>query len=247
MRPSDIAAMCVQNLKRRRARTVLTALGVMVGTASIVIMVSIGFGLSEQTERTLAQMGDLTLVQVYGNQGGGADAAKLDDEAIQTFRHIDGVVAASGKFDLNNYSFSTRLKAGLSDRYQTYWANVVGLDAASNGASFLCYVTPAEHLRLPDGADVREGIVAFKIAAHAADIAKGLPGARDWDDKMAAARKALDWEAMFELAIDPAKARRYRAEAAPEKEDTCSMCGNFCAVKNMNRILDGELVDVYAE
>lgn len=131
MRPADIAAMCVQNLKRRRARTVLTALGVMVGTASIVIMVSIGFGLSEQTERTLAQMGDLTLVQVYGNQGGGADAAKLDDEAIQTFRHIDGVVAASGKFDTNNYSFSLRLKAGPLDRYRTYWANVVGLDAAS--------------------------------------------------------------------------------------------------------------------
>ena len=131
MRPSDIAAMCVQNLKRRRARTLLTALGVMVGTASIVIMVSIGFGLSEQTERTLAQMGDLTLVQVYGNQGGGSDAAKLNDEAIQAFRHIDGVVAASGKFDMNEYSFSLRLKAGPSDRYGTYWANVVGLDADS--------------------------------------------------------------------------------------------------------------------
>ena len=77
-------------------------------------------------------------------------------------------------------------------------------------------MTPAEHLCLPNANDVREGIVAFKIAAHAADIAKGLPGARDWDDKMAHARKALDWEAMFDLAIDPEKARRYRAEAAPE-------------------------------
>ena len=112
---------------------------------------------------------------------------------------------------------------------------------------FLCYVTPAEHLRLPDLNDVKEGIIASKIAAHAADIAKGLPGARDWDDEMAAARRALDWEKTFELSIDPEKARRYRAEAAPEKEDTCSMCGNFCAVKNMNKILDGEIVSIFDE
>ena len=139
------------------------------------------------------------------------------------------------------------LVTDVAPGYDHITAAIGGALAASNGASFLCYVTPAEHLRLPDEADVREGIVAFKIAAHAADVAKGLPGARDWDDKMAAARKALDWEAMFDLAIDPEKARRYRAQAAPEKEDTCSMCGNFCAVKNMNRILDGEIVDVFDE
>ena len=139
------------------------------------------------------------------------------------------------------------LVTDVAPGYDHITAALGGALAASSGASFLCYVTPAEHLRLPDEADVREGIVAFKIAAHAADVAKGLPGARDWDDRMAAARKALDWEAMFDLAIDPEKARRYRAQAAPEKEDTCSMCGNFCAVKNMNRILDGELVVVYAE
>lgn len=119
--------------------------------------------------------------------------------------------------------------------------------AAMNGAAFLCYVTPAEHLRLPDVNDVKEGIIASRIAAHAADIAKGVKGARDWDDAMSAARKKLDWERMFSLAVDPEKARRYRAEAAPEKEDTCSMCGNFCAVKNMNRILDGEIVSIYDE
>ncbi len=139
------------------------------------------------------------------------------------------------------------LVTDVAPGYDHITAAIGGALAASNGASFLCYVTSAEHLRLPDESDVREGIVAFKIAAHAADIAKGLPGARDWDDKMAAARKALDWETMFDLAIDPEKARRYRAEAAPEKEDTCSMCGNFCAVKNMNRILDGEIVDVFDE
>ena len=94
---------------------------------------------------------------------------------------------------------------------------------------------------------MKEGIIASKIAAHAADIAKGVRGARDWDDRMSLARKKLDWEAMFDLSMDPEKARAYRASAKPEKEDTCSMCGNFCAVKNMNRILDGEIVSIFDE
>ena len=111
----------------------------------------------------------------------------------------------------------------------------------------MCYVTPAEHLRLPDVDDVREGIVAARIAAHAADIAKGVPGAAEWDREMSLARKKLDWEAMFRLALDPEKARRYRESTRPEKEDTCSMCGNFCAVRNMNRILDGEIVSIFDE
>lgn len=122
-----------------------------------------------------------------------------------------------------------------------------GAIAAYSGAAFLCYVTPAEHLRLPNAADVKEGIIAAKIAAHAADIAKGVPGAAEWDYKMSEARKRLDWEEMFKLSMDPEKARRYRAEAKPEKEDTCSMCGNFCAVKNTNRILDGEIVTIFDE
>ena len=95
--------------------------------------------------------------------------------------------------------------------------------------------------------DVKEGIIASRIAAHAADIAKGIPGAKEWDRKMAQARARLDWEEQFSLAIDPEKARRYRAESKPEKEDTCSMCGNFCAVKNMNRILSGEIVSIFDE
>ena len=110
--------------------------------------------------------------------------------------------------------------------------------------SFLCYVTPAEHLRLPTLEDVKEGIVASKIAAHAGDIAKGLPGARDWDREMSTARKNLDWEKMFSLAIDPEKARRYREESMPEHADTCTMCGKMCAVRNMNKALKGEHVDV---
>ena len=126
-------------------------------------------------------------------------------------------------------------------------AAIGGAIAATYGASFLCYVTPAEHLRLPNLDDVKEGIIASRIAAHAADIAKGVKGAADWDRKMSTARKNLDWEEMFRLCLDPKKAGRYRAEAKPEKEDTCSMCGNFCAVKNMNRILDGEIVNIYDE
>lgn len=131
--------------------------------------------------------------------------------------------------------------------YDHITAAIGGAIAASSGAAFLCYVTPAEHLRLPDVDDVKEGIIASKIAAHAADIAKGIPHAAQWDYEMSSARKALDWEKMFSLSMDPEKARRYRAQAKPEKEDTCSMCGNFCAVKNMNRILDGEIVNIYDE
>ncbi len=139
------------------------------------------------------------------------------------------------------------LVTDVAPGYDHITSAIGGAVAAANGASFLCYVTPAEHLRLPDVEDVKEGIIAARIAAHAADIAKGLPGAADWDYQMSTARKRLDWEAMFSLAIDPEKARRYRESAKPEKEDTCSMCGNFCAVKNMNRILDGEQISIFDE
>ena len=139
------------------------------------------------------------------------------------------------------------LVTDVAPGYDHITAAIGGAIAASAGASFLCYVTPAEHLRLPNRDDVKEGIIASRIAAHAADIAKGIPGAKEWDRKMAQARARLDWEGQFSLAIDPEKARRYRAESKPEKEDTCSMCGNFCAVKNMNRILSGEIVSIFDE
>ena len=139
------------------------------------------------------------------------------------------------------------LVTDIAPGYDHITAAIGGAVAAMNGAAFLCYVTPAVHLRLPDLDDVKEGIIASKIAAHAADIAKGLPGATDWDLKMDKARKVLDWEKMFDVAIDSEKARRYRESSKPEKEDTCSMCGNFCAVKNMNRILDGEIVSIFDE
>lgn len=139
------------------------------------------------------------------------------------------------------------LVTDVAPGYDHITAAIGGAVAAAAGAAFLCYVTPAEHLRLPDVNDVKEGIIASRIAAHAADIAKGIKGAKEWDRQMSEARKRLDWEEMFRLSMDPDKARAYRASAKPEKEDTCSMCGNFCAVKNMNRILDGEIVNIYEE
>lgn len=135
----------------------------------------------------------------------------------------------------------------IAPGYDHITSAIGGAIAAQHGAAFLCYVTPAEHLRLPDVEDVKEGIIATRIAAHAADIAKGLPHVLDWDMEMDQARHKLDWEKMFEVAIDPNKAKKYRASSKPMKEDTCSMCGNFCAVKNMNRILDGEIVSIFDE
>ncbi len=128
--------------------------------------------------------------------------------------------------------------------YDHITSAIGGAIAASHGADFLCYVTPAEHLRLPDVDDMKEGIIAAKIAAHAADIAKGIEGARNWDNRMSEARKNLDWNKMFELAIDNEKPRKYRESSIPEHEDTCTMCGKMCAVRNMNKVMKGEDVNI---
>ncbi|MGC8928705.1 MAG: phosphomethylpyrimidine synthase ThiC [Myxococcota bacterium] len=107
-----------------------------------------------------------------------------------------------------------------------------GALAGYYGADFLCYVTPAEHLKLPDVDDVREGVIASKIAAHAADIAKGIPGTIEQDIEMSKARANLDWEKMYRYAIDPKKAKLFRDKALPrEEEDVCTMCGPYCAIK----------------
>ena len=136
------------------------------------------------------------------------------------------------------------LVTDVAPGYDHITSAIGGAIAAANGADFLCYVTPAEHLRLPDLDDMKEGIIASKIAAHAADIAKGLPGARDWDNAMSIARAEVDFPRMIELAIDPEKARRYRESSKPEQEDTCTMCGKMCPMKNMKKILDGESIDI---
>ncbi|MCD7959675.1 MAG: phosphomethylpyrimidine synthase ThiC [Ruminococcus sp.] len=132
------------------------------------------------------------------------------------------------------------LVTDVAPGYDHITAAIGGAIAAMNGADFLCYVTPAEHLRLPDLDDVREGIVASKIAAHAADVANGLPGARDWDNAMSRARCDVDWEGMFSQAIDPEKARRYFESRPPADQYTCSMCGKMCAMRTSKKILNGE-------
>jgi phosphomethylpyrimidine synthase len=136
------------------------------------------------------------------------------------------------------------LVTDVAPGYDHITSAIGGAVAAMHGADFLCYVTPAEHLRLPNLEDLVEGVIAAKIAAHAGDLAKGLPGAADWDRRMSHARAALDWEQMFELALEPEKPRRYRAESRPEDAGTCTMCGKMCAVRNMNRVLAGEKVSV---
>ena len=128
--------------------------------------------------------------------------------------------------------------------YDHITSAIGGAIAAAAGVDFLCYVTPAEHLRLPDLDDMKEGIIATKIAAHAADIAKKLPRARDWDNKMAKARADIDWEAMFGLAMDEEKARKYRAESTPEHQDTCTMCGKMCSMRTMKKVMSGEDVNI---
>ena len=138
------------------------------------------------------------------------------------------------------------LVTDIAPGYDHITAAIGGAVAAMNGAAFLCYVTPAEHLALPNVDDVKQGIIASKIAAHAADIAKGIPGARDIDDKMADARQKLDWEAQYACALDPDTARAIRDSRRPEDDhsDTCSMCGKFCAVRSMNKALAGEYIDI---
>lgn len=132
----------------------------------------------------------------------------------------------------------------IAPGYDHITAAIGGAVAAMAGAAFLCYVTPAEHLALPNVDHVKEGIVASKIAAHAADIAKGVKGARDADDAMGDARRNFDWEKQWSLAIDPEKAKSIREESKPELEESCSMCGKFCAIRSMNKALNSEEIDI---
>ena len=138
------------------------------------------------------------------------------------------------------------LVTDIAPGYDHITAAIGGAIAAWAGAAFLCYVTPAEHLALPNVDDVHDGIIASKIAAHAADIAKGIPGARDQDDRMAKARRKLDWDAQWLEALDPETAKAIRESRMPEEDhsDTCSMCGKFCAVRSMNKALSGEVIDI---
>lgn len=174
-------------------------------------------------------------------------------------RHVQVMIEGPGHMRLNEVAANVQLEKRLchgapfyvlgplvtdiAPGYDHITSAIGGAVAGMAGADFLCYVTPAEHLRLPTFDDMREGIFAAKIAAHAADLAKGVDDGK-WDDAMADARRALDWEKMFALAIDPEKARRYRKESFPEDSSTCTMCGKMCSVRNMNSVMDGKDVNI---
>ena len=128
--------------------------------------------------------------------------------------------------------------------YDHITAAIGGAISASSGADFLCYVTPAEHLCLPNAQDVLDGLMATKIAAHAADIAKKVPHARDMDDKMGQARRKLDWEEMWKCALDPVTGKKRYEESPAATEGTCTMCGKMCAVLTVNKVFEGTTIDL---
>ena len=131
--------------------------------------------------------------------------------------------------------------------YDHITAAIGGAISASSGADFLCYVTPAEHLCLPNAQDVLDGLMATKIAAHAADIAKKVPHARDLDDKMGQARRELDWDAMWKCALDPVTGKKRYEESPAATEGTCTMCGKMCAVRTVNKVFEGTTIDLGME
>ena len=130
------------------------------------------------------------------------------------------------------------LVTDVAPGYDHITSAIGGCLAAYYGADFLCYVTPAEHLGLPDIEEVKEGIIASRIAAHAADIARGLNGAIDWDNKMSEARSKLDWKKMIDLSINPKLAREIRERCTDEDKDVCSMCGRFCSIKTSKSVIN---------
>ena len=168
--------------------------------------------------------------------------------------HVQVIIEGPGHVPINEVATNMQLQKKLchgapfyvlgpivtdvAPGYDHITSAIGGAIAAAYGADFLCYVTPAEHLRLPDLEDMKEGIIAARIAAHAADIAKAIPGALDWDNAMSRARKELNWQKMIELAMDPEKATAYRESSRPMDQDVCTMCGDLCAVKRSRRILE---------
>jgi phosphomethylpyrimidine synthase len=128
------------------------------------------------------------------------------------------------------------LVTDIAPGYDHIVGAIGGAIAGHAGADFLCYVTPSEHLSLPNVDDVKEGVIAARIAGHAADIARGLKPALDLDMQMAKARRDLDWDEQFKLIIDPEKGKRYRESRKPEQEEFCSMCGDLCAIRRLREL-----------
>jgi phosphomethylpyrimidine synthase len=176
---------------------------------------------------------------------------ELRDRALE--EGIQVIVEGPGHVPLNQVELNIRIQkeickgapfyvlgplvTDIAMGYDHIAAAIGGAIAGAAGADFLCYVTPAEHIRLPDIEDVKEGVIASKIAAHAADIAKGIPAALERDRKMAHCRKNLDWNGQIALSFNPEKIRKWRAEVPPSEQDVCSMCGEFCAIRTVERAL----------
>ena len=131
------------------------------------------------------------------------------------------------------------LPTDIAPGYDHIVGAIGGAIAAANGADFLCYVTPAEHLGLPTVEDVREGVIASRVAAHIGDLEKGVKGAWERNEAMSRARRRFDWESMFRLSLDPVKARRVRCRTEDKDKDVCTMCGEMCAIKTYDRFLKG--------
>ncbi|UCE79070.1 MAG: phosphomethylpyrimidine synthase ThiC [Nitrospiraceae bacterium] len=176
---------------------------------------------------------------------------ELRDRAVE--QHLQVMIEGPGHVPLNQVALNVQLEkeickgapfyvlgplvTDIGMGYDHITAAIGGAVAGAAGADFLCYVTPSEHIRLPDIEDVKEGVIVSKLAAHAADIAKGIPGARDADLKMAHCRKALDWNGQIALSLNPEKIKKWRSEIPPTEKDVCSMCGEFCAIKTVEKAL----------
>ena len=176
---------------------------------------------------------------------------ELRDRALES--GVQAIIEGPGHVPLNQVEMNIKIQkeickgapfyvlgplvTDIAMGYDHIAAAIGGAIAGAAGADFLCYVTPAEHIRLPNIEDVKEGLIASKIAAHAADIAKGIPGAIELDRKMARCRKNLDWNGQIELSFDPEKVRQWRSETPPTEQEVCSMCGEFCAIRTVERAL----------
>jgi phosphomethylpyrimidine synthase len=176
---------------------------------------------------------------------------ELRDRALES--GVQAIVEGPGHVPLNQIELNIKIQkeickgapfyvlgplvTDIAMGYDHIAAAIGGAIAGAAGADFLCYVTPAEHIRLPNIEDVKEGLIASKIAAHAADIAKGIPGAIELDRKMARCRKNLDWKGQIELSFDPEKVRQWRSDVPPTEQEVCSMCGEFCAIRTVERAL----------
>ncbi len=176
---------------------------------------------------------------------------QLRDRAVQA--GVQVIIEGPGHVPLNQVELNVKIQkeickgapfyvlgpivTDIAMGYDHIAAAIGGAVAGAAGADFLCYVTPAEHTRLPNLEDVKEGVIASKIAAHAADIAKGVKGAMSLDIEMAKRRKALDWNGQIGLSLNPEKIRQWRAEVPPHETEVCSMCGEFCAIKTVEKAL----------